>query len=641
MSSTNDPFPALNPGADGDPFTALCTRFTPLTLPNPITPVVPIWDLSAPGGAAAPPSATELLDAVAQTYAKAVRAGCDYLPLPYQDSYVEPLLRHLGRVVRVDDDPLAMRTLAEIVAGAIAQHQARGPVRQPVRQFLAIVSNLIRSFLDSDKRTAVQAPLLDVTALPPLVMFHPEADAGPALLATPTVKAMCGSEVAVAVLPAAYHRSPLAWVSIAHEACGHGVLRADEGLLAELIAGTRVLFGGGPIVPGDETLNDEQVLGLLWSYWLEETASDVYGILNIGPTFMLNLAALVSAVRRGINAALPVPLLNLHAAVDPAAHLDIHPPDLFRLHVAIGVIENLDAFPAWAARPYLNALRKISAFCARQGDPDGAAATRVRIRGRVEVNRDFWISIDRTIPFKDMAEAARRVGAYVATSRLSSLGNQSVQRLETWDLADEAAAQAICAALLEVPQVVRPGADGTEEKVAIPAALQAAGASPERVAQVIDLLRNDQFDQLQDAELTALGLSALLDKNAKESFLAALKANRIEDLAPGLIRPLQLDRIAEMGDDAQLLAGATLAALHDSSPDSFRWINRRLAWALNRSYDNDSLMGPVHLHAMIDRHSNPPADSVTAARIPARSKRSSGASRRSSRKARGDSVAEK
>jgi hypothetical protein len=571
MAGTDHALAALNPGAADDALTALCNRFYAM-INTTTTPVTPIWDLSFPGATGQKPSLTAVLDFAAQTYAAAVRAGRDYLPLPYQDTYVEPLLRYLGRVVRAADDPSA---IAQIMAGAVAQHQADSPARQPLRQFLAIVSNLYRSFLASDKRTAARVPVLDAT-LPPLVTFHPDVrpeKVSPGLLATPVVRGLCGSEVAVAVLPANYYRTPLSWAAVAHEACGHGVLRADQGLLEELVAGTRVLFGGGPIVPGEDTLNEPQALGLLWSYWLEETASDVYGLLNIGPTFILNVAALVSALRRGLDPTVPVPRLSVDVGTEPADHLDTHPPDLFRLHVAIGVIENLETFPARAARPYLQALRKLSAFCA-----NGAA--RMHARGRVEVKRDYWVSIDRAFPLKDMAEAARRVGAYVATTRLTALGNQSVQRLETWDLADEAAAQAICAALLKPPPT--------------------AGVAPERAAVVVDLLRNDRLDQLNDADRAALDLTVPL-ATGSEAILAALAADRIEDPALGdLIRPLQLDRIAEMGDDAQLLAGATLAALYDSSPIAFRWINRRLAWALSRSYDHDELMGPVHLHAMVD-----------------------------------------
>ena len=72
-----------------------------------------------------------------------------------------------------------------------------------------------------------------------------------------------------------------------------------------------------------------------------------------------------------------------------------------------------------------------------------------------------------------------------------------------------------------------------------------------------------------------------------------------EDAAK-VISALQLDVIETEGDDAQLLAGATLAAFQAPSAESFRWINRRLAFALNRSHHYDPIMGQTDLHRMFD-----------------------------------------
>ena len=57
--------------------------------------------------------------------------------------------------------------------------------------------------------------------------------------------------------------------------------------------------------------------------------------------------------------------------------------------------------------------------------------------------------------------------------------------------------------------------------------------------------------------------------------------------------------IAAMGDDAQLLAGATLAAFTKSSAGSFASINRRLARALDRSFQSDPLMGYADMHPIL------------------------------------------
>src|SRR5207248_282353 len=103
------------------------------------------------------------------------------------------------------------------------QHLPGSPVRHPVRQYLAVVANLYRSFLASDKRTSARIPLAEAPALPPLVTFHHDTECGPALLATPITRSLCDSEVPVVVMPGTYCRAPLAWASVAHEACGHGV----------------------------------------------------------------------------------------------------------------------------------------------------------------------------------------------------------------------------------------------------------------------------------------------------------------------------------------------------------------------------------------------------------------------------------
>src|SRR5262249_37617870 len=154
-----------------------------------------------------------------------------------------------------------------------------------------------RSFLTGGEGRPVENPLVEAPALPPLVTFHHEANFGPALLTSPAARALCDADVAVAVMPGTFARTPLAWASLAHEACGHGLLRAHPDLLPGLIAGVRSLFGGGPVVPGQKSLSDDQALSLLWTCSLEETASDVYGLLNLGPTYALNLAAFLSGVR--------------------------------------------------------------------------------------------------------------------------------------------------------------------------------------------------------------------------------------------------------------------------------------------------------------------------------------------------------
>jgi hypothetical protein len=229
-------------------------------------------------------------------------------------------------------------------------------------------------------------------------------------------------------MPATYHRAPLAWVPLAHEASGHGVLQADPDLLPDLIDGVRALFGGGPLAPGREP-DENQALGLLWSYWAEETASDVYGLLNVGPAFALNLAAFLAAQRAAAakdfaGPAPPSPMLEVQFGTDSRMDLGPHPVDLLRLHVAIGVIENLVGLSSDTIQAYTKALRRIADLCGRKAwearKPDG----KILIKGRVEVERERWVPLALELDIKVAAESARRVGAFIASTRLGLWGTE-------------------------------------------------------------------------------------------------------------------------------------------------------------------------------------------------------------------------
>ena len=71
--------------------------------------------------------------------------------------------------------PLAKRPLRRAAGcwrGPASALTPANVVRQPLRQYLAMVSNLYRSFLADDKRTSARIPLVDAPLLPPLAMFH-------------------------------------------------------------------------------------------------------------------------------------------------------------------------------------------------------------------------------------------------------------------------------------------------------------------------------------------------------------------------------------------------------------------------------------------------------------------------------------
>src|SRR5436305_9914286 len=75
----------------------------------------------------------------------AVDADADALPRVFRDGYADPLRQELPHVLRVAGDP----TLIETLAGAVYDHGAK-EVDAPLGRFLAVVSNMYRSFLDAE-----------------------------------------------------------------------------------------------------------------------------------------------------------------------------------------------------------------------------------------------------------------------------------------------------------------------------------------------------------------------------------------------------------------------------------------------------------------------------------------------------------
>lgn len=431
--------------------------------------------------------------------AEVIAAAADDLPLAYQSAYVEPLAGAVQHLLRSDDNPANVALTAETLAGAVYQHGRQSAVRDQLRQFLAVVSNYYRSFLSAAKRQAVEFPM-PAQGLPPLAVFQHSGALGPFTFPDEMVKKLCGAELSVVSLPQRLSAHPVTWLTLAHETAGHDVLHADPDLLPELVRAVRTLFGGGPLTPGKQP-DPDQLQALLWSYWVDEVASDVYALLNGGPAFAYNMAMFLEALRT-FNPSIGASIFRN----TPFQPLDVHPPTVLRLHVAIGVVKNLASLAPEDRRRHAKNLEELAR---RQA---GGAKT-LAIQGRAEVERDRWVDIQRLdVRLDELEAAARRVGAFIATAPLQAFKGHTVQEIETWDADDE------------------------------------------RVAAII-----------------------------AETFVEK------EGSAPAVMN---------LGDDAQLLAGATLALL--SAPALYDQINLALAGALSESHRRDSIMGYAFFHPMFE-----------------------------------------
>jgi hypothetical protein len=415
---------------DVDNFNALYDRLRRIDLFGTAPPAPP-WGTAAPDE---------------QSVGTAIASGANLVPLRFVADYVDPLVGQLPRVLNaLQGDGMLVETLA----GAVYQH-ADPTVATDLHRFLAVISNLYRSFLSANARLAAGIPLAQQD--PPLAMFQNDGDFGPFTLTVDSIQQLTGGSIGVVSLPATYRAHPLTWVSLAHETGGHDVLHADAGLLPELRQGIAAMFGGGPPNPS-QPVSTSQLLGALWSYWIDESASDLYGVLNIGPTFGHNLGAFFAALGAQHPGSENAPArIRTSSGADERGALDPHPTDLLRLDLIIGAVQSLQGLAQPVRADYVAQLRELSLLLA-------PGATEVRLQGILPLDAHTGVRLNTALPLADMQAAARRVGAFIVTARLQALGGHAIQELETWDDADEHAATTIATAIGNGTPVVAAGDD--------------------------------------------------------------------------------------------------------------------------------------------------------------------------------------
>lgn len=90
---------------------------------------------------------------------------------------------------------------------------------------------------------------------------------------------------------------PVVRASLTHEVCGHDVVHADPELVpGNWISAVRSMLSR-TFVPRKK-LDAATLNALIWSHWMDEAVADVYGILNMGPIFPINVAAFIERCAR-------------------------------------------------------------------------------------------------------------------------------------------------------------------------------------------------------------------------------------------------------------------------------------------------------------------------------------------------------
>ena len=259
------------------------------------------------------------------------------MPPLYLQAVHEPFVRTLDglgasgfkRVLVEDAERQGAARLMFDIAQAVLQN-GEGYRELATDGFQEVVSDLYDGFLSAEDRRGVKPP--DRGVVPPLVRWG-DADAGPY---TWPVTATASFEVTAPIvsLPAANARAGLlAWSALAHETAGHDILEADAGLHDELVRAVRRQLTAAKLGVG---------IADYWSDRLDETASDVLGILNMGPAAALGLIGYF----RALNAAYRgrAQLRNVGSRDDP------HPADILRGWLGAETVRLLsfDGAKAWA-----------------------------------------------------------------------------------------------------------------------------------------------------------------------------------------------------------------------------------------------------------------------------------------------------
>jgi hypothetical protein len=395
------------------------------------------FDLTGDGPPVPPWGSAPSLEA----YQKVVDTCAPYLPDCYQETYVAPLRRNLSRIDSLGTALGNAINPAETFLGPLYELDPSCEVRGYLLRFLILVADIYRSFLNKEKRAALNLPLREIR--PPLAVFLPHCPQGPFSLPSNLDINMIGSPIGLVGLPSAYRDHPMIWGSIAHETGGHDVIHADPGLQAEIGAGVQWAFERAAASWASHYYASPwadlcRLLGRLWSYWIAEAAADVYAVLNLGPAFAMNFMPFLAALRarQGLTQ-LPQVLTN---TINGGGLLDEHPTDILRFHLAMGVIANSWQLSYPTRLGYITLLEGAARLAA-------GAAQSVVIQGLLPVAGSWPIPLNFSIPLQLMQQSAVFVGQFISSCPFRALAGRSIQEIETWDDADEASARRLCAEL--------------------------------------------------------------------------------------------------------------------------------------------------------------------------------------------------
>jgi len=318
------------------------------------------------------------------------------LPPLYQETVFEPYVKILNKLGREGFNELLLQRndaliLLFDIAHAILQN-GEGYKDKATDAFQEVVSDLYDGFLSAEDRVGVKPP--DRGIIAPLVKWG-NPDSGPYTWPVDVTSSIFELQTGILNLspPNAEH-GLLAWSALGHETGGHDILHADIGLLQELARTVRTEL---------TKHNFRQDLPEYWASRIDETASDVLGILNMGPAAGIGFIGYF----RGLNAAFSgEPILR-----NNGSKTDVHPADILRGYLAASTVELLsfDGAKHWSEVIEAETNKDLS---------------EIRLGG-IEISAE------------DAKNSAQIVASVIAKAKLESLENHALSEIQTWRNEDE------------------------------------------------------------------------------------------------------------------------------------------------------------------------------------------------------------
>ncbi|MDI1349832.1 hypothetical protein [Aquabacterium sp.] len=321
-------------------------------------------------------------------------------PPVYEQHFVSPFiatLQGLGeakfkQILLQDPNRESAAGLMLDIAQAVLQH-GEGYLKPSTRAFQEFISDLYDGFLSAADRRGVKEP--DQGVVPPLAKWG-NPDFGPytwPVDATASFKVQAG---VVNMPPANATGGLVSWAALGHETAGHDILHADTGLQDELAQALRT-----SLAPLGHGLAD------YWSERIDETASDVMGILNLGPAAGIGLIAYFRALSLAFGGS--GKLRSVGPFNDP------HPADIVRGYLAAEVV----------------ALLKFK----------GAAAWAKTIAAETDKDRGPIALAGEAISPTLARKSAKVVAATLVKYKAVALENHALGEIQNWADSDEALLQ--------------------------------------------------------------------------------------------------------------------------------------------------------------------------------------------------------